>query len=54
MKKELSSGTLSAGTSAHDFLYLPVPKDTLGRRFGFGFQQPKPAQAETSVMELIF
>jgi hypothetical protein len=54
MKKELYSGTLSAGTSAHGFLYLPVPKDAPRPKICLRVPITKASTGETSVIELVF
>jgi hypothetical protein len=54
LKRELYSCTISAGTSKHGFLYVPVPKD--GPRGKVRLLVPiiKASTGETSVMELVF
>lgn len=54
LKKELQSKTLSAGTSAHGFVYVPVPKNTARERIVLRIPVTRAATEESIVLELAF
>jgi hypothetical protein len=54
LKKELQSQTLSAGTSAHGFVYVPVPKNTPREKIILRIPVTRAGTDETIVLELAF
>ena len=54
VKKELQSKTLSPGTSAHGFVYVPGLRILRARRSSFAFQLPEPAQTNQSFWNWLF
>ena len=53
-RKELQSGTLSPGTSAHGFLYVPVPKKGPREKIHLQIPITKASTNETHVFNLLF
>ena len=54
LKKELQSKTLSAGTSAHGFVYVPVPKNTPREKIILRIPVTRTGTDESIVLELAF
>jgi hypothetical protein len=54
LKKELQSKTLSPGTSAHGFLYVPVPKNTSREKILLRIPVTRTGTDESIVLELAF
>jgi hypothetical protein len=54
MKKELYSGTISAGTSLHGFLYLTVRNDTPRQKLRLRVPIINGSTGKGSVMEMVF
>jgi len=54
LKKELQSRTLSAGTSTHGFLYVPVPKNAPREKIRLHVPITSASAGETMAMDLIF
>jgi hypothetical protein len=54
LKKELQSKTLSAGTSAHGFVYVPVPKNTAREKIVLRIPVTRTGTDESIVLELAF
>jgi hypothetical protein len=54
LKKELQSKTLSAGTSTHGFLYVPVLTNTPRQKITLRVPVTRTGTDETFVLELVF
>jgi hypothetical protein len=54
VKKELQSKTLSPGTSAHGFVYVPVPKNTSREKILLRIPVTRTGTDESIVLELAF
>jgi len=54
LKKELQSKTLSAGTSAHGFLYVSVPKNAPRQKIHLQVPVTRTGTDETLVLDLVF
>jgi hypothetical protein len=54
LKKELQSKTLSAGTSTHGFVYIPVPKNSPREKLILRIPVTRAGTNETFVLELAF
>lgn len=54
LKKELQSKTLSAGTSVHGFVYVPVPKNTPREKIILRIPVIRTGTDESVVLELAF
>lgn len=54
LKKELQSKTLSAGTSAHGFVYVPVPTNTAREGIVLRIPVTRTGTDESIVLELAF
>ena len=54
LKKELQSTTLSPGTSAHGFLYIPVPKGAPREKIHLRVPITRTVADEAFVLDLVF
>ena len=54
LKKEVQSTTLSPGTSAHGFLYIPVPKDAPREKIHLRVPITRTGADEAFVLDLVF
>ena len=54
LKKEIQSTTLSPGTSARGFLYIPVPKNTPRQKIHLSVPISKAGADDTFVLDLVF